>query len=86
LGGGGAWPVPAPLPSVTDWDAVINKKNCCIGIGIIACDYYGFFFFSFFFLGICSFSQRLVVDPKEAEATLNALIFSKEVSFLYIIL
>ncbi|XP_062170937.1 uncharacterized protein LOC133876697 [Alnus glutinosa] len=55
----------------------------CIGIGIIARDCYDCF------LGACSFSQQLVVDPKGAEAiaALNALLFSKEaVGFFDIIL
>jgi hypothetical protein len=39
-----------------------------------------------FFLGARSFSRQLMVDPKGAEAivALNALLFKKEVGFIYL--
>jgi len=65
-----------------NWDVAVNKKNGCIGIGIIARDCNGFF------LSASSFSQKLVVDPKGAEAivALYVLILCKEVGFFDIIL
>jgi hypothetical protein len=61
---------------------VYNKKKDYTGIGIIVRDSVGYF------LGARSFTQQIEVESKVAEAiaALSAVMFSKEVSFFYVIL
>jgi len=65
-----------------NWDAAVNKKKGCIGIGVIARDCQGNF------MGAHIFFQKLVVDLKGAKtiAALHAVIFCKEVGFFVIVL
>jgi hypothetical protein len=60
-----------------NWDAAMNKKNGCIGFGIITRDSDGHF------LGARCTHQKIEVNPLVAEvmATLSVVLFSKKVGF-----
>ncbi|XP_059436347.1 uncharacterized protein LOC132169310 [Corylus avellana] len=69
---------PPPMDMVkVNWDAAIDQRNSCVGLGILARDATGQFMVA------CGIKQRIVVDPTVAEAiaALHAVIFAKELGF-----
>jgi hypothetical protein len=64
-----------------NWDASLNKKEGCIGLGIIARDSVGNF------LGARCLTQKIMTDPHTAEAlaTSCAVSFSKDVGFFNVV-
>jgi hypothetical protein len=56
------WKPPTPGFMKVNWDASLNHKEGCIGMGIIAGDCKGRF------LGARSLMKKVDVDPKTAEA------------------
>lgn len=64
-----------------NWDAPLNKKEGCIGLGIIARDSAGNF------LVARCLTQKIMTDPHTAEAvaTSCALSFRKVVGFFYVV-
>jgi hypothetical protein len=76
-----SWQPPPPSVTKINCDAAVNKNEGWIGIGVIARDYQGCF------LGVRSFTQKILIDPHGAEAivALASVMFSKEVSFFDVI-
>jgi hypothetical protein len=76
------WQAPPPGIIKVNWDAIVDKKNGCIGLGIIAQDIEGFI------LAARSSTHTICVDPTMVEAwiALQAVIFSKDIGLYDIIL
>lgn len=76
------WQAPPSGIIKVNWDAIVDKKNECIGLGIIAQDSEGFI------LAGHSSTQTICVDLTMAEAwiALQVVIFSKDIGLFDIIL
>ncbi|XP_059441925.1 uncharacterized protein LOC132174254 [Corylus avellana] len=73
---------PPPVNMVkVNWDAAIDKKNSCVGIGILARDANGQF------MAACGLKKKTLRDPTVAEAfaTLHTVLFANELGFEHVI-
>jgi ribonuclease HI len=75
------WSPPSFGEFKVNWDASINSKDKCIGIGIVVRDSLGEV------VGARCILQKIDLDPKAAEsmAALKAVLFCKEVGFSQVI-
>lgn len=75
------WSLPSFGDFKVNWDASINSKDKCIGIGIVVRDSLGEV------VGARCIMQETEMDPKSAEsmAALKAVLFCKEVGFSQVI-
>lgn len=76
-----SWQPPNKIMVEVNWDAAIDQKIFCVGLGLLARDANGSF------LVACGIKMRLVADPTMAEAlaALHAVIFAKELGFSRVI-
>jgi ribonuclease HI len=64
-----------------NFDAALDSKKLCVGLGLLARDEQGHFWVA------CGLNQTIVVDPTMAEAlaALHAVLFAKELGFSNVI-
>jgi hypothetical protein len=78
---GKKWTPPSEGKIKVNWDAFVNAKGNCIGLGIVARDCRGMF------LGAKCVKKPILVEPMIAEAmvALWAVLFCKEVGFFEVV-
>ncbi|XP_059437059.1 uncharacterized protein LOC132170184 [Corylus avellana] len=73
---------PPPVSSIkVNWDAALDQRRCCVGLGVLARDAEGRF------LMACGIKKIIEVEPTTAEAlaALHAVIFATEMGYSNVI-